>query len=105
MDVQMPNMDGHQATRVIRDREKKQGLPRLPILAMTANAMAGDREKCIDAGMDDYMSKPVRPADLKNALIRWLQSSSSAVEMATEPASGTVVPSMTPSPGGGRNGQ
>lgn len=100
MDVQMPNMDGHQATRVIRDREKKQGLPRLPILAMTANAMAGDREKCIDAGMDDYMSKPVRPADLKNALIRWLQSSSSAVEMATEPASGTVVPSMTPSPGG-----
>lgn len=72
MDMQMPKMDGYQATALIRSREKEQGLKRMPILAMTANAMAGDREKCLEAGMDDYISKPVKPADLKSLLRQWL---------------------------------
>jgi len=70
MDCQMPVMDGFQATRAIR--EKEGGARRVPILAMTANAMQGDRERCLEAGMDDYISKPVTIVDLKGALHRWL---------------------------------
>ena len=64
MDVQMPEMDGLEATAEIRKREKASGGPHQPILAMTAHAIAGDRERCIDAGMDGYVSKPFRLADL-----------------------------------------
>jgi PAS domain S-box-containing protein len=66
MDVQMPEMDGLEATRQIVKRWN--GLERPRIIAMTANAMAGDREKCIEAGMDDYITKPIRVADLVGAL-------------------------------------
>jgi HPt (histidine-containing phosphotransfer) domain-containing protein len=69
MDVQMPDVDGLAATVIIRQRERASGT-RVPIIAMTAHAMSGDRERCLDAGMDDYLSKPVRPADLVAAVER-----------------------------------
>jgi CheY-like chemotaxis protein/anti-sigma regulatory factor (Ser/Thr protein kinase) len=69
MDVQMPNMDGLQATSAIRARERG-GRKRLPIIAMTAHAMKGDREACLEAGMDDYVSKPITIMDLLNKIDR-----------------------------------
>ncbi len=70
MDCQMPEMDGFQATRLIRDGEGEGR--RVPILAMTANAMHGDRERCVEAGMDDYIAKPVTLDSLMLLLHRWL---------------------------------
>lgn len=70
MDCQMPEMDGYTATKKIREAEIKD--EHLNIIAMTANAMEGDKEKCLAAGMDDYISKPIRPAALKEILERWL---------------------------------
>ena len=71
MDCQMPVMDGYKCTAKIRDFETAAGLNRTPILAMTANAMMGDREKCLDAGMDDYMSKPLNRYILEKTLKKW----------------------------------
>lgn len=73
MDCQMPEMDGFTATRLIRDEEMKRGL-HIPIVAMTANAMQGDREACIAAGMDDYISKPVTLTSLSEAIQRWTKT-------------------------------
>jgi PAS domain S-box-containing protein len=70
MDCQMPEMDGFEATRRIRERER--GSRRIPVVAMTANAMVGDREQCLEAGMDDYVAKPVRAEALHRVLSLWL---------------------------------
>jgi len=67
MDVQMPEMDGMEATRLIRERERRAGT-HLPIVAMTAYAMKGDREKCLEAGMDGYVAKPIQLKELLEAI-------------------------------------
>lgn len=73
MDVQMPEMDGMTATRTIRKMEEEQNLPRSPIIGLTAHALVADKQKCIEAGMDDYLSKPIVEADLKAAILRMLE--------------------------------
>jgi two-component system, sensor histidine kinase and response regulator len=84
MDVQMPEMDGFEATHQIRELEKTTGR-HIPIIAMTAHAMQGDRERCLEAGMDDYVTKPLEPKVLFSALDRWTEASVPSGEV-LEPA-------------------
>jgi CheY-like chemotaxis protein len=88
MDCQMPNLDGYEATARIRAQERAG--ERLPVIAMTAHAMAGDRERCLEAGMDDYMSKPLRPEVLDEVLERWL----GVVPDGDEPAAAAEEPAV-----------
>jgi signal transduction histidine kinase/CheY-like chemotaxis protein len=81
MDCQMPGMDGLEATRQLRAREQRSG-GRMPVIAMTASAMEGDRERCLAAGMDDYLAKPVISAELYAKLARWLPDALAGQERA-----------------------
>ncbi len=89
MDCQMPVMDGFEATRRLRAREGREGAARarLPIVALTANAVQGDRERCLAAGMDDYLAKPFSSAALREVLARWLpqETASPATSEAASP--------------------
>jgi CheY-like chemotaxis protein len=68
----MPEMDGYEATRAIRLIEVQKGLPRTPIIGMTAHALDADRARCVAAGMDDYLPKPVGLDSLREMLAKWL---------------------------------
>jgi CheY-like chemotaxis protein len=74
MDVSMPELNGLEATEIIRKREELNGR-RTPIVGVTAHALKGDREKCLEAGMDDYLSKPISPDTLLAKVNEWLSSS------------------------------
>ncbi|MBV8951495.1 MAG: response regulator [Actinobacteria bacterium] len=94
MDCQMPVMDGYEATRQLRSREHASG-HRLPVIAMTAAAMQGDREACLEAGMDDYITKPIRVETIGEALDRWITTKVSEPEespgIETARATDTVI--------------
>ena len=94
MDCQMPIMDGYTATRIRRQKESA-GAKRLPIIAMTANAMAGDRDKCLNAGMDDYMSKPLNRALLEQTLRRWLPAGAKSLPAQSQPSRAAAAPAAT----------
>jgi len=88
MDCQMPIMDGFQATRKIREDAR---FANLPILAMTANAMAGDKEKCIECGMNDHIAKPIDVNQLFSTLARWIQPKESKASLSEAPVTSEIV--------------
>jgi two-component system, cell cycle response regulator len=93
MDVQMPEMDGLKATRLVRSPQSGVLNPRVPIVALTAHAMTGDREECLAAGMDDYLAKPLRHSELTRMIARW-----------TSPTVGARVPPTPEGAGAARDG-
>ncbi|WP_323815723.1 response regulator [Cellvibrio sp. NN19] len=99
MDCQMPIMDGFEATASIRKREAKLGIPPLPIIALTANAISGDRENCLVRGMSDYLSKPFTQEQLHQLLARWLPQRHTPADIAIpEPASAVSTAASNPLP-------
>ena len=96
MDVQMPVMDGLTATRTLREIERMRGLPRQLVIALTANALTGDREMCLQAGMDDYVAKPVTIASVRAAMLRWLPAQFQRPLPVPESAARASAPATTP---------
>ena len=82
MDVSMPEMNGKEATKAIRKFERQNAMTRVPVIGVPAHALKGDMEACIDAGMDDYLSKPVAPSKLIRKVEQWLRLSNSSVQSA-----------------------
>ena len=95
MDVQMPEMDGLQATAAIRVGERQTGR-HIPIIAMTAHAMKEDRQRCLDAGMDEYVSKPIQDETLTQAIEHCVPSSGSIAVASTASGPGAVRSSQEP---------
>jgi DNA-binding NarL/FixJ family response regulator len=95
MDCEMPEMDGFEATAALRRRLDSKS--RLPVIAVTAQAMQGDRERCLRAGMDDYISKPVKPEDFAAALKRWMPGREQGQESETPPPTARHENSMADS--------
>jgi two-component system, sensor histidine kinase and response regulator len=91
MDVQMPEMDGYEATAEIRRREKSEDR-HIPVIAMTANVMEGDREEALEAGMDDYVAKPVKAEELEEVLERWISLPDAKASSPEGETDGAVVP-------------
>ena len=100
MDVQMPEMNGLEATKRVREFERESGRAPSIIIAMTASAMAGDREKCLQAGMDDYLSKPVRPEAVQSAVERWGPIARKPGGRSSTGESPTPAPVPPPAPAG-----
>jgi two-component system, sensor histidine kinase and response regulator len=95
MDVQMPEMNGYEATQKIRQLELRLGR-RTPIIAMTANAMQGDREKCLEAGMDDYIAKPVTGEQIQTVLSKWVKDNMNKATHERDAADELVAKSIEP---------
>jgi two-component system sensor histidine kinase/response regulator len=89
MDLQMPEMDGFEATAALREREKETGT-HLPVIALTAHALQGDRERCLDAGMDGYLTKPIRGQELDAVLTTYAEQKSGQTSPESQP-----VPQLT----------
>ena len=94
MDWRMPGMDGLEATRRIRLAESAAGRPRLPVVALTAHALSDERQRCLDAGMDEHLPKPFRVEALRALLDRYLPTASQAADRATQTA--RTVPAGRP---------
>jgi two-component system sensor histidine kinase/response regulator len=96
MDVQMPEMDGFEATRAIRSGKAGALNPRIPIIAMTAHALKGDRGRCLEAGMDDYISKPIAPQALADALEKWVDKGEEQRSVGAAPRGDALSPAGLP---------
>ena len=96
MDCHMPVLDGFAATGLIRDAERQAGARRVPIVALTADALEGDRDRCLQAGMDDYLTKPFTEVQLADTLRRWVKRDTHVSAGALDPA---VIKSLSARPG------